>query len=126
MPLAAASVDEWKASGGYHTLHGRTLFAIDTGSGGASEDKPTLVLLHGYPTSSHDYHRVLPDLAAHYRVIVHDHLGFGLSDKPRDYSYALQEQADFALLLWQHLGVKSAHVVAHDYGTSVATELLAR
>jgi pimeloyl-ACP methyl ester carboxylesterase len=84
------------------------------------------VLLHGYPTSSHDYYRVLPELAAHSRVIVHDHLGFGLSDKPQDYSYAMFEQADFALLLWQHLGVRSAHVFAHDYGTSVATELLAR
>jgi pimeloyl-ACP methyl ester carboxylesterase len=83
-------------------------------------------LLHGYPTSSHDYYRVLPDLAAHYRVIVHDHLGFGLSDKPADYSYAIHEQADFALLLWQQLGVSSAHLFAHDYGTSVATELLAR
>jgi pimeloyl-ACP methyl ester carboxylesterase len=120
------NVDEWRAGGAYHTLHGRTLFVVDTGSDSADEDKPTLVLLHGYPTSSHDYHRVLSDLAAHYRVIVHDHLGFGLSDKPRDYSYALHEQTDFALLLWQHLGVKSAHLFAHDYGTSVATELLAR
>jgi pimeloyl-ACP methyl ester carboxylesterase len=100
---------------------------VDTGAGGSTDTgKPTLVVLHGYPTSSHDYYRVLPDLAAHYRVIVHDHLGFGLSDKPRDYSYALYEQADFALLLWRQLGVKSAHVFAHDYGTSVATELLAR
>ncbi|UCH28974.1 MAG: alpha/beta fold hydrolase, partial [Myxococcales bacterium] len=121
------NVDEWRARGAYHTLHGHTLFAVDTGSDhSADDDKPTLVLLHGYPTSSHDYYRVLPDLAAHYRVIVHDHLGFGLSDKPLDYSYALHEQTDFAVLLWQQLGVRSAHVFAHDYGTSVATELLAR
>ncbi len=119
-------VEQWRARGAYHTIHGRNIFAVDTGSSGTNDDKPTLVLLHGYPTSSHDYHHVLPDLAARYRVIVHDHLGFGLSDKPQDYSYALHEQTDFALLLWQHLGVKSAHVVAHDYGTSVATELLAR
>lgn len=121
------NVTEWSAKGATHTLHGQRLFAVDTGAvTGARDDRPALVLLHGYPTSSHDYHRVLPRLAAHYRVIVHDHPGFGLSGKPRDYSYSLHEQADFALLLWQHLGVKSAHVVAHDYGTSVATELLAR
>ena len=121
------NAEEWSARGAFHTLHGHTLFVVDTGAGDRTDaDKPALVLLHGYPTSSHDYYRVLPDLAAHYRVIVHDHLGFGLSDKPRDYSYALYEQADFALLLWQHLGVRSAHVFAHDYGTSVATELLAR
>ena len=69
---------------------------------------------------------MLSDLAADYRVIVHDHLGFGLSDKPQDYSYALHEQTDFAVLLWQQLGVQSAHLFAHDYGTSIATELLAR
>lgn len=117
------NVEQWKARGAVHTIHGRKIFAVDTGG---SDDKPTLVILHGYPTSSHDYHHVLPDLAARFRVIVHDHLGFGLSDKPRDYSFALMEQTDFAVLLWQALGVKAAHVVAHDYGTSLATELLAR
>ena len=115
------NVADWSSKGTIHTIHGRKLFAVDTGG-----DKPVLVLLHGYPTSSHDFHRVLPALAERYRVIVHDHLGFGLSDKPQDFSYALVEQADYALGLWKHLGVKSAHVVAHDYGTSVATELLAR
>jgi pimeloyl-ACP methyl ester carboxylesterase len=115
------NVDEWKAKGTCHTIHGRSLFVVDTGG-----QKPPLVLLHGYPTSCHDFHRVLPALAEHYRVITHDHLGFGLSGKPLDYSYSLHEQADFALKVWQHLGVKSAHLVAHDYGTSVATEILAR
>ncbi len=121
------NANNWKAHGSFHTLGGQTLFVVDTGAGQETENiKQTLVLLHGYPTSSHDYYRVLEDLAAKYRVIVHDHLGFGLSGKPRDYSYSLHEQADFALLLWQHLNVQSAYVVAHDYGTSVATELLAR
>lgn len=115
------NTDDWRSKGSHHTLHGRTLFVVDTG-----ENKPALVLLHGYPTSSHDFHRVLPALAERFRVIVHDHLGFGLSDKPRDYSYSLHEQTDFALLLWRHLGVESAHLVAHDYGTSLATEILAR
>ena len=115
-------VDEWQARGTYHVVNGHSLFAIDTGGA----DKPILVILHGYPTSSHDYYRVLDTLAETYRVIVHDHLGFGLSDKPRNYSYSLFEQADAALQLWQRLGVSSAHVFAHDYGTSVATELLAR
>ncbi len=117
--------EDWRARGAYHTLNGQSLFVVDTGAEGA-HDQPTLVLLHGYPTSSHDYYRVLDDLAGNYRVVIHDHLGFGLSDKPRDYSYSLLEQADVALLLWQRLGVRSAHVFGHDYGTSVATELLAR
>jgi pimeloyl-ACP methyl ester carboxylesterase len=119
------NANDWRAKGAHHNVRGRSLFVVDTGVDGG-EDKPTLVLLHGYPTSSHDYFRVLDALAAHYRVIVHDHLGFGLSDKPRDYSYSLIEQTDVALLLWQQLGVTSAHVFAHDYGTSLGTELLAR
>jgi pimeloyl-ACP methyl ester carboxylesterase len=59
-------------------------------------------------------------------VIIHDHLGFGFSDKPLDYSYSLLDQADLALQLWQLLGVKKVHLLAHDYGTSVATEIIAR
>jgi len=115
------NAEEWRARGERRLVYGRGLFVVDTGG-----DGPTLVLLHGYPTSSHDYHRVLDGLASDYRVIVHDHLGFGLSEKPRDYSYSLHEQADMALGLWRELGVESAHVLAHDYGTSVATEVLAR
>ena len=85
-----------------------------------------MVILHGYPTSSYDYYKVLPELSKHYRVIIHDHLGFGFSDKPLDYSYSLLDQADLALQLWQQLGVKKTHLLAHDYGTSVATEIIAR
>src|SRR6185436_12149599 len=87
---------------------------------------PALVILHGYPTSSIDYHQVLPSLTNRFRVIAHDHLGFGLSEKPVDYSYALLDQADVAEELWLSLGVTRAHCFAHDYGTSVATELVAR
>ncbi|MEM9553047.1 MAG: alpha/beta hydrolase [Acidobacteriota bacterium] len=119
------TIEGWKARGTYHSIEGHSVFVVDTGADGDSE-RPTVVLLHGYPTSSHDFYRVIEDLAGAYRVIVHDHLGFGLSDKPRDYSYSLLEQTDVALLVWRRLGVRSAHVVAHDYGTSVATELLAR
>lgn len=100
---------------------GHELFCVDTGG-----DKPVLLILHGYPTSSHDYWRALPILAEHYRVIVHDHLGFGFSDKPRDYSYSLVDQADHAIALWRDLGVTEADLLGHDYGSSVATELLAR
>lgn len=117
--------DAWSAQGKMHTVHGRRYFVVDTDPD-ASKDRPTLVMLHGYPTSSRDFHCVLPDLAARFRVVVHDHLGFGLSDKPRDFSYACLEQTDCAIMLWRHLNIESAHVVAHDYGTSIATELLAR
>ena len=123
------TANEWKSKGEFITVNDRKLFVIDTSSFFSTEDQvpsKTMVVLHGYPTSSYDYYKVLPELSKHYRVIIHDHLGFGFSDKPLDYSYSLLDQADLALQLWQLLGVKKVHLLAHDYGTSVATEIIAR
>ncbi|MDA9338250.1 alpha/beta hydrolase [Flavobacteriaceae bacterium] len=123
------TANEWKSKGEFITVNDRKLFVIDTSSFFSTEDQvpsKTMVVLHGYPTSSYDYYKVLPELSNHYRVIIHDHLGFGFSDKPLDYSYSLLDQADLALQLWQLLGVKKVHLLAHDYGTSVATEIIAR
>ncbi|MFP6797666.1 MAG: alpha/beta hydrolase, partial [Pseudomonas sp.] len=62
-----------------------------------------------------------------FRVIACDMLGFGDSVKPRGHAYSLLEQADLQQALLAHLGVdKPVHVLAHDYGDSVAQELLAR
>lgn len=60
------------------------------------------------------------------RVIYIDFLGFGFSDKPRHHSYSLLEQADIVEHVLQHLAVEKYHLIAHDYGGSVALELLAR
>ena len=85
---------EWKNQGEFIRVKGHNLFVIDQGH----SDK-VMVILHGYPTSSYNYYKVLPELAKHYHVIIHDHLGFGFSDKPLDYSYSLMEQEDIALAL---------------------------
>ncbi len=119
IPLAA-----WARRGARHRIFGHEVFTVDTAPrpGGSAP----LLVLHGFPSSSLDFRPSLPRLARDRRVIVHDHLGLGLSDKPARYSYSLVEQAEVALALWKQLGVTSGHLVAHDYGTSVATELLAR
>jgi pimeloyl-ACP methyl ester carboxylesterase len=111
----------WQNKGQFITINGHRQFYLDSGG-----SLPVMVILHGYPTCSLDYHKVWPLLTRHHRVVVHDHLGFGLSDKPLKYAYSLIEQADQALQLWQTLGICKATVLAHDYGTSVATELIAR
>ncbi|HZN91433.1 MAG TPA: alpha/beta hydrolase [Myxococcales bacterium] len=98
------------------------MFARFDGSG----DGEPILYLHGFPTSSYDLAPALPLLTKNRRVLCHDHLGFGLSEKPQDYSYSLVEQAEVALAVWRSFGVERGHVVAHDYGTSVATELCAR
>lgn len=113
---------KWESEGQYIHVGNRRVFVVEKGH----REKPCVVFLHGFPTSSHDFEALIPHLLPDYRLIFHDHLGFGFSDKPTDYSYSLFEQADVALQIWQKLGVKSAHLVAHDYSTSVATELIAR
>ena len=115
--------DKWVEKGSFLSVSDRTIFVIDTNK---PINKPILCILHGFPTSSFDYWKVIDQLAKEYRIIIHDHLGFGLSDKPIDYSYSLVDQTDIAIKLWEQLNVESAIILAHDYGTSIATELMAR
>ena len=117
--------NEWKFKGKFIQVNNNSLFVIDTNNGINTSQK-SMVILHGYPTSSFDYYKVLPELSVNYRVILHDHLGFGFSDKPKDVDYSLVTQADIALELWRQLGLKKIFLFAHDYGTSVATEIIAR
>lgn len=86
-----------------------------------------LLLIHGFPTASWDWHYLWQPLARRYRVIACDMLGFGYSAKPRGHAYRLLEQADLQQALLAHVGEqRPLHVLAHDYGDSVAQELLAR
>ncbi len=88
----------------------------------------TLLLLHGFPESSYSYHKIVEGMLAVFdRLVLFDMLGYGLSDKPsKNYTYSLFEQADLALQVWEHLGVNGGHLLSHDMGDSVATELAAR
>jgi len=122
MERVPPEIQAWRAGGRDLTIVGRRVFARLDGTG----DGDPILYLHGFPTSSYDLAPALPFLARDRRVVCHDHLGFGLSEKPVDYSYSLVEQAEVALAVWRSFGVERGHVVAHDYGTSVATELCAR
>ncbi|MGE2721893.1 alpha/beta fold hydrolase [Mycolicibacterium celeriflavum] len=91
----------------------------------APGDGPTILLLHGYPSSSYDYRGVVPHLEGRAWVTL-DFLGFGLSDKPRPHRYSLFEQADIVQTVVAETTTGPVELIAHDMGTSVATELLAR
>ncbi len=84
-----------------------------------------MLLLHGYPSSSFDFRAVIPHLTGQAWVTM-DFLGFGLSDKPRPHRYSLLEQADLVETVVAHTVAGAVVVLAHDMGTSVTTELLAR
>lgn len=98
----------------------RRLFIREGGEG------PSLTLLHGYPASSLEWAEMWPTLTAGRRVIAIDFLGFGASDKPADYDYPLDDQAEAVEAVWRHLGVESSELVAYDYGGIVAQVLQAR
>lgn len=89
-------------------------------------DAPVMTLLHGFPTSSYDWQPVVERLGGAFRTVCVDFLGFGDSDKPVRHRYSLVHQADAVEALWAHLGVAGGVLVGHDYGLSVAQELLAR
>jgi pimeloyl-ACP methyl ester carboxylesterase len=85
-----------------------------------------MTLLHGFPSSSHDWAKVAPALAREHALLLCDFLGFGASEKPRAHDYSLHEQADLVEALWRAESTTATVLVAHDYAVSVAQELLAR
>lgn len=106
---------------------GHRVFLIDEGDASAGPGE-TVFLLHGFPESSYSYSGAFGLLKERFRrVISFDMIGYGFSDKPETgYGYSLFEQADTVLRLLRELGVTGCHLVSHDMGDSVHTELLAR
>src|SRR6266852_4427114 len=118
---------EWLAAGRHERVAGCRMFVYERGPAAtARTEPPTLLLLHGFPTSCYDWRGVVELLSRRARTIAPDLLGFGLSDKPSAYSYSLFQQADTIEELLTTLNVHGAHVVSHDLGTSLHSELLAR
>jgi len=119
-----SGIEEWWSSGELITIRlgdsDRTIFVRRIGSG------PSMTLLHGFPSSSHDWARVAPTLAGDHALLLFDFLGFGASEKPLEHAYSLHEQTDLVEALWALTGIRETAIVAHDYGVSVAQELLAR
>ncbi len=88
-------------------------------------DAPVLLLLHGYPTSSHMFRRLIPALAERYRVIAPDHIGFGRSSAPDvdDFDYTFDGLARVTRAFLRTIGVRRYTVMVQDYGAPVAWRL---
>lgn len=115
-----AELAAWKKAGTFRLHRGHRVFFRDESEG------PVLLLLHGFPSASYDYAALWSDLTVRFRVVTLDLLGFGFSEKPPKYPYSLKDQANLVESLGKQLGLKEVHVLAHDYGVSVAQELVAR
>lgn len=114
----------WMASGRFARLDGVELFYRLAGHRQAN--LPWLVCFHGFPTSSWDWHLLLPHLQKHHRVLVFDFPGYGLSEKLPGRNYSLLAQLDATQSLLNMLKIREFDLLAHDMGNSVACELLRR
>jgi pimeloyl-ACP methyl ester carboxylesterase len=94
--------------------------------GAAAAEHPAVTFLHGFPSSSLDIAAVADELGADVRMLTIDFPGFGASAKPADHVYSIHACADAIERLWDAHALESTVIVAHDYGVSVAQELLAR
>jgi pimeloyl-ACP methyl ester carboxylesterase len=115
-----ASLENWQQAGKWFSYEGHAIFSRMAGHG------QPLILIHGFPTASWDWNRIWPMLVERYNVLAIDMLGFGFSDKPSKHTYSIEDQADLLQGWIEGLGLTSAHLLVHDYGCSVAQELLAR
>ena len=118
--MAMPTVEAWRAAGELFRWRDHDVFVRTDGAGEA------LLLIHGFPTASWDWHPLWPALAARYRLVTCDLLGFGLSAKPRGHAYRIVDQADLLVAVLARAGVSRCRVLAHDYGVTIAQELLAR
>jgi pimeloyl-ACP methyl ester carboxylesterase len=112
---------EWQESGKFFDYKNYPIFYRLS----KSSDE-ILLLLHGFPTSSHDYHKIWDALAEKFSPLAFDMIGYGFSAKPFDFDYTTFNQADVLQALLEHLKIEKIHILAHDYGNTITLELLAR
>jgi len=103
------------------TIDGVKIFYREAGPA----DGPVVLLLHGFPTSSHMFRNLIPYLADRYRVIAPDYPGYGQSDAPdpKNFSYSFAHYADIVDTLVQRLGAKRYALYVMDYGAPVGYRL---
>ncbi|NXX55220.1 MEST protein, partial [Scopus umbretta] len=126
-PKLSPALLSWRSSGAYFTFKDQNIFYRD--SIGAVGSSDIVILLHGFPTSSYDWCKIWEGLTQRFhRVIALDFVGFGFSDKPRPHRYSIFEQASIVEGLVRHLGLRhqKINLLSHDYGDTVAQELLHR
>ena len=104
---------EYPFTANYINLDAHRLHYIDEGEG------LTLVLVHGNPTWSFFYRKLILALRSQYRVIALDNIGCGLSDKPQEYPYTLENHINNLTAVITKLGIEKCSLVLHDWGGAI-------
>lgn len=88
-------------------------------------DAPVVLLLHGYPTSSHMYRNLIPVLSEHYHVLAPDLIGFGFSDSPhyKEFNYTFANLTKYIQAFIDQLDIKRFAMQVFDYGAPVGFRL---
>ena len=101
--------------------NGTKMHFVDEGAG------PVVLMLHGNPTWSFYYRDLIRQLSASgYRCIAPDHIGCGLSDKPKDYNYTLAQRIEDIESLIDHLGIRQFSLILHDWGGAIGCGVAGR
>jgi len=110
----------------YHTaqVDGLKLFYREAGP----KDAPTVVLLHGFPSSSHMFRELIPRLSDKYHVVAPDYPGFGYSDAPSpdQYAYTFDHLADTVDHFLDQKGITKYSIYVQDYGSPIGFRLATR
>jgi pimeloyl-ACP methyl ester carboxylesterase len=115
------NLNDWKESGKYFDPGGLPIFYH------LSETSTEVLLcLHGFPSSSFDYHKIWDALTKRFAVLSFDLAGYGFSAKPSNFGYTTFDQVNVLQSLLAHLEIERVHILAHDYGNTITQELLAR
>ncbi|MBV6643034.1 MAG: alpha/beta fold hydrolase, partial [Cyclobacteriaceae bacterium] len=94
----------------YYHINGHDMHYVDEGKG------PVLLYVHGTPSWSFDFRHVIKSLSSQFRCIAIDHIGFGLSDKPKEYDYSTQNHSKTLEKFILEKDLKDISLVVHDFG----------
>lgn len=105
-------------------VQGLEIFYREAGS----RENPTILLLHGFPTSSHMFRDLMPALAESYHLVAPDYPGFGYSEMPAadEFDYTFDRLGDIVEEFTRKLGLESYSIYLQDYGAPVGFRLATR
>jgi len=112
-----ASSADWRKlypfSSHFLTLPDARMHYVDEGSG------EPMLMVHGNPTWSFYWRNIITQFRDSHRMVAVDHIGCGLSDKPQQYAYQLQQHIDNLVALIDHLDLKDISLLVHDWGGAI-------